>query len=248
MTDLVPATVLGLPIAAATMDAAVVRVLATAVGYVCCANVHMVTLARRDETLRAAMAGADLVTSDGMPLVWLLRRRHPWAERVAGPDLMAALCAEVAMRRLPVYLLGGGEVVNAALDAALRARWPDLVIAGRASPSVPDRPGPDPDRVAAIRASGARLVFVGLGCPKQELWLAANAAATGAVCLGVGQAFDVLAGTAPRAPAWMRRAGLEWLFRLAREPRRLGRRYLVTNALFVADVGAHMLRSGRLPV
>lgn len=236
----VPATIVGLPVAAATMAGAIDRIVEAArrgeAGHVCCANVHMTTLARRDADLRAAMAGALLVTSDGMPLVWLLRRQHPWAERVAGPDLMAALLHEAAARGLPVYLLGGTEAVSAALAAALVTRWPGLAIAGRACPSVPERPGSDAALTATIRASGARLVFVGLGCPKQELWMAANAAATGALCLGVGQAFDVLAGALPRAPRWMQALGLEWLFRFVCEPRRLARRYLVSNALFICDV------------
>jgi N-acetylglucosaminyldiphosphoundecaprenol N-acetyl-beta-D-mannosaminyltransferase len=241
-----PAHVLGLPITAGTLAGTVDALARAETGYVCCANVHMVTLARRNPALRAAMEGALMNTADGMPVVWLVRRRHSWAERVAGPDLMAALLARAETDGLPIYLLGGAEPVGARLEAKLRERFPRLAIAGRVSPPISDRPGPDPALQGLIRASGARMVFVGLGCPKQELWMAANAAGTGALCLGVGQAFDLMAGTLPRAPLWMRRAGLEWLFRLIREPGRLGRRYLVTNSLFVFDVTRYVLRNGRL--
>ncbi|MEX2647479.1 MAG: WecB/TagA/CpsF family glycosyltransferase [Alphaproteobacteria bacterium] len=234
MTEIVRADVLGQRVDAATMETAVAAILAEArlgrAGWVCVANVHMVTLARRDAELRAAMAGAFLVTSDGMPLVWCLRRRHPWIERVAGPDLMRALCAEAG--GLPIFLLGGAPAVAERLEAVLTATFPGLVIAGRASPVIAARPGADAETQTRIKASGARLVLVGLGCPKQELWMAANATGTGVLCIGVGQAFDLLAGTRARAPLWMQRAGLEWLHRLAQEPARLGPRYLVSNLRF----------------
>lgn len=245
MTGIVRADVLGQRVDAATMTAAVGAILAEArlghAGWVCVANVHMVTLARRDPALHAAMAGAFLVTSDGMPLVWCLKRRHSWIERVAGPDLMRALCAG----GLPIFLLGGAPAVAERLEATLIATFPGLAIAGRASPAIAARPAADAGLQARIKASGARLVFVGLGCPKQELWMAANAPSTGAVCVGVGQAFDLLAGTRARAPLWMQRAGLEWLHRLAQEPLRLGRRYLVSNVRFLRDLIVDRLRRPR---
>jgi N-acetylglucosaminyldiphosphoundecaprenol N-acetyl-beta-D-mannosaminyltransferase len=120
---------------------------------------------------------------------------------------------------------------------ALRRRLPALRIAGaEAAPMLPRQPEPDGATVERIRRSGARLVFVGLGCPKQEFWMQAHRAHLDAVLVGVGQAFGIAAGIVPEAPAWMRRSGLEWLFRLASEPRRLWRRYLVTNTLFGAFV------------
>lgn len=204
-------------------------------GYVCVANVHMLTLARQMPTLAKAMQDAAFVTSDGMPLVWALRRKgHDWAERVAGPDLLDALCARAASEELPIYFYGGSDASIASLKTAITSRFPSVPIAGmEAPPLLPDEPKVDPDTTRRINASGARIVFVGLGCPKQEVWMARNAPSLDAVVLGVGAAFGFVAGTVRRAPQWMRRAGLEWLFRLAMEPRRLFRRYLVTNTLFL---------------
>jgi len=204
-------------------------------GYVCVANVHMVTTARKDSRLRAAMEGAFWVTSDGMPLVWALRRQgYGEAGRVAGPDLTARLLAKAAAAAVPVYFFGGGAATAAALRQMLEARFPTLRIAGiEAPPALPLEPAVDAKTVARINATGAGLVFVGLGCPKQEYWMAAYAPHLTGVLVGVGAAFDFLAGTVRRAPRWMQAAGLEWLFRLCAEPGRLWKRYLVTNSLFI---------------
>lgn len=241
------AEVLGAPVTVASLEALTAAIMARAKagegGHVCAANVHMVTLARRDPDLMAAMRGAAFVACDGMPLVWYLRRHgHGDAVRVPGPDLMAELVARAEGDRLPVFLLGGGDALRARLVERLLAHHPGLVLAGCEGPHVPARPGADPLLVARVAASGARLVLVGLGCPKQELWMAANAGALPAVLVGVGAAFAFHAGTLRRAPAWMRRAGLEWLHRLVREPRRLGPRYALTNTLFIADCLAEAIR------
>jgi len=230
--------VIGAPVTAARFKAVVDAVMAAATarraGYVCIANVHMVTTARRQPDLRAAMERAMIVTSDGQPLVWALRRQGLAAERVAGPDLMPALCARAAAEGVPIYLYGGVAPVLDTLAERLTRRYPGLIIAGReAPPMLPPRPPRDDAAIERIRRSGAGLVFVGLGCPKQEFWMDAQSDGVPAVLLGVGAAFDFLAGNQRRAPAWMRAAGLEWLFRLAAEPRRLWRRYLVTNSLFL---------------
>ncbi len=243
------ARVIGAPVAACRFDSAVARIMAAARegrgGYVCVANVHMATEARRAPALLEAMENALLCVSDGMPLVWSLRRQGYTAERVAGPDLMAELCARAAAEGLPIYLYGGDAETLARLKARLCARFPGLVVAGaEAPPRLPAHPGADGQAAARIRASGARLVFVALGCPKQELWMAANAPAIPAVLLGVGAAFGFLAGVRARAPRWMQRAGLEWLFRLISEPRRLWRRYLTTNSRYIADLARTRL-SGR---
>jgi N-acetylglucosaminyldiphosphoundecaprenol N-acetyl-beta-D-mannosaminyltransferase len=169
-----------------------------------------------------------------MPLVWQLRR-HGFAQvqQVRGPDLTLALCEQAAAAGLPVYFYGGDPGLMAELQATLRARIPALRIAGaEAAPALPRQPAADPALVERIRASGARLVFVGLGCPKQEFWMHAHRPHLDAVLVGVGQAFGIIAGHVQEAPGWVRRAGLEWLFRLLSEPRRLWRRYLVTNTLF----------------
>lgn len=204
-------------------------------GYVCVANVHMLVEARRDGGLREVMERAAVVASDGMPLVWCLRRHgFEHAGQVRGPELMIRLCEAAAAEDMPVYFYGGDDELMAALRATLQRQIPGLQIAGTdAAPMLPRRPAVDDAAVERIRASGARLVFVGLGCPKQEFWMAAHRPRLDAVMIGVGQAFGIAAGLLPEAPAWMRRAGLEWLFRVASEPRRLWRRYLVTNSLFI---------------
>jgi N-acetylglucosaminyldiphosphoundecaprenol N-acetyl-beta-D-mannosaminyltransferase len=215
-------------------------------GQVCVANVHMLVEARRDPALRQVLEDAALVVSDGLPLVWQLHRHGlAHAEQVRGPDLTVRLCEEAAAAGLPVYFYGGDRGLMAELETALRSRVPTLRIAGaEAAPMLPRQPEMDPAVVERIRSSGARLVLVGLGCPKQEFWMHAHRPHLDAVLVGVGQAFGIIAGHVPEAPVWMRRAGLEWLFRVASEPRRLWRRYLVTNTLF----GIFLLReavSGR---
>ncbi len=203
-------------------------------GEVCVANVHMLVEARRDPALRRVLEDAALVVSDGMPVVWRLRRRgFAHAEQVRGPDLTLSLCEQAAAAGLPVYFYGGDRALMAALEAALGARIPALKIAAaEAAPMLPRQPAMDPALVGRIRDSGAGLVLVGLGCPKQEFWMHAHRPHLDAALVGVGQAFGIIAGQVPEAPAWMRRVGLEWLFRLGSEPRRLWRRYLVTNTLF----------------
>lgn len=203
--------------------------------YVCAANVHVVVTAGDDPALAAAMEGADLVVPDGMPLVWWLRRTtRAEQERIFGPDLMHDVCGLAAADGTPVFLYGSTPETLELLTARLHERFPALQIAGSISP--PFRPlSADEDAafIAQINASGARIVFVGLGAPKQEQWMLAHRGRVQAVMLGVGAAFDYHAGRLKRAPVWMQRAGLEWLFRLMQEPRRLFTRYLSTNTRFV---------------
>jgi N-acetylglucosaminyldiphosphoundecaprenol N-acetyl-beta-D-mannosaminyltransferase len=202
-------------------------------GYVCMANAHMLTLAATCPHLRAVLQGSLLTASDGRPLVWALRRRgHAEARQVRGPSLMPELCRIAG--NLPVYFYGGhGDIAGRAAQA-MQALAPQLRLAGaEAAPMLPERPGVDMAAVARIRASGARIVFVGLGCPKQEHWMRAHAPLLDAVLIGVGQAFDIAAGNVAEAPAWMQRSGVEWLFRLSQEPRRLWRRYLFGNLQFL---------------
>jgi len=206
--------------------------------HVCVANVHMVMEAWDDPGFRAIVNAADLVTPDGMPLVWVLRRKgHALKDRVYGPTLTRWVVAEAANRGIPVGFLGGAPEVLEALVRNLRVEFPELSVAFQHSP--PFRPlTADEDRalVQEVNVSGARILFVGLGCPKQERWMAAHAAGTEhpvqAVMLGVGAAFDFHAGMLRQAPAWMQARGLEWLFRLAVEPRRLWKRYLKHNPRF----------------
>jgi len=230
--------VIGLPVSVGTMESVTREIVDLARrgagGHVCVANVHMLVEARRDPALRTVLEHAALVVSDGMPLAWQLRRHgFAQAQQVRGPELMIRVCEAAAAERLPVYFYGGDRTLMAQLERTLLQRVPALQIAGMESaPMLPRQPEVDPATAARLRDSGAGVVFVGLGCPKQEFWMAAYGPHLPAVLVGVGQAFGIAAGLVPEAPAWMRRVGLEWLFRVASEPRRLWRRYLVTNSLF----------------
>jgi N-acetylglucosaminyldiphosphoundecaprenol N-acetyl-beta-D-mannosaminyltransferase len=217
--------------------------------FVCFANVHGVMLARRDAGLRRAYAEALLVAPDGMPLVWVGRRAGVAVERVYGPDMALEAVGLAARRGWPVYFLGGATGVAQAFADRARALHPGLTIAGVETP--PFAPL-DAARVAreasAIARSGARMALIGLGCPKQEIWMRlAMPHAPAVLMLGVGAAFDFHGGRVPQAPPWMRRAGLEWAFRLSREPGRLWHRYLVYNPLFLFHITMQMLGVRRDP-
>jgi N-acetylglucosaminyldiphosphoundecaprenol N-acetyl-beta-D-mannosaminyltransferase len=204
--------------------------------YVCVATVHSVMEAHDSALFARAMEEADLVTPDGMPLVWGLRRLSiPGATRVYGPDLTPQVLSAAESAGLPVGFYGATPEVLSALVSRARQRWPDLDVAYAWGPPFRDlTPEEDERTVRAINESGARILFVGLGCPKQELWMARHRARVRAVQVGVGAAFDFLAGTKRQAPPRIQSWGLEWLFRLATEPRRLWRRYLRHNPRFVA--------------
>ena len=211
--------------------------------YVCVSTVHMVMEGHDDPAFQAVVNGADLVTSDGMPVVWALRLLGlRQARRVYGPDLTPIVCAAAAAAALPVGFYGGSPEVLEELVAGLQARLPALNVVYRESP--PFRPLTEAEadaEIAAIRASGCRILFVGLGCPKQERWMAARRGQVDTVMIGVGAAFDFLAGRKRMAPEWVQAAGLEWLFRLVSEPRRLWRRYLYHNPRFVVLFGRQLL-------
>jgi N-acetylglucosaminyldiphosphoundecaprenol N-acetyl-beta-D-mannosaminyltransferase len=215
--------------------------------YVCLCNVHSLVTARRDPAFRRIIGRADLAAPDGAPVAWCLRRLgYPGQPRISGPDLMWRCCARAAALRLPVFLYGGYPATLARLAARLKSEFPGLEIAGcEAPPFRLPTAGEDAATVRAIARSGARIVFVALGCPRQEAWMAAHRGSVPAVMMGVGAAFDFHAGSLRRAPRWMQRAGLEWLHRLAAEPRRLWRRYLVTNTLFAAYLLGERLTAGR---
>lgn len=213
--------------------------------YVCICNAHSVVTAGTDTAFHAVVAGADMATPDGAPVAWMIRRLgYPDQQRINGPDLMWKYC-ELAAKRPDesIYLYGGTPDTLKVLQEVLARNFPSLKIAGVESPPF-RRPTEEEDAqtVARINASGAGTVWVSLGCPKQETWMAAHRGRVNAVMVGVGAAFDYHAGTIQRAPAWMQNAGLEWLHRLCSEPRRLWRRYLVTNTLFVIGAGSQLLR------
>jgi N-acetylglucosaminyldiphosphoundecaprenol N-acetyl-beta-D-mannosaminyltransferase len=198
-------------------------------------NVHSIVTARKDPVLKAAIEDADLCTADGMPVAWflsLLRRRRQ--ERIAGPDLMWHYCGEAAGRGEKIFLFGSTPRTLALLEQRLQRDFPGLQVVGRLAPPWGEWPPElEADFLERINDSGAQVVFVGLGCPKQELWMARQRGLVKGVMIGVGAAFDFHAGTVRRAPLWMQKSGLEWAWRLWREPRRLVGRYLRTNLVFL---------------
>ena len=186
-----------------------------------------------------------MATPDGAPVAWMLRRQgFNEQARISGPDLMWALCERAASEDLPVVFYGSTEATLALLEQRLRAAFPKLRMTMESPPFRTLTAEEDFTAVDKINTSGAGFVFVGLGCPKQERWMAEHRGKINAVMIGVGAAFDFHAGTVQRAPAWMRDNGLEWLHRLASEPGRLWKRYLVTNTLFILGA-ARQLISGR---
>lgn len=208
-----------------------------ALRYVCTCNAYTSVLAHEQPALLDALNHADMVTADGMPLVWLQRRKgHAHAERVYGPDILLALCERTQQRPIKHYFYGAEDGIAEQLAARLQSEYPDLQVAGYESPpQLPDESlAVDPQTVARLNASGAAIIWVGLGTPKQDLWMAAYRPHLQApLLIGVGAAFDFLSGNKAQAPRWMQRRGLEWLFRLLSEPQRLWRRYLVYNTRFL---------------
>lgn len=203
--------------------------------YVCCVNAHMTVEAHRDPGFAAVVNAADHATADGMPVLRALQLFHRMKqERVAGNDLMPALFHAAAKEGLAVYLYGGRQEVLDTIVARAARELPALRIAGTCSP--PFRALTDAElqeHADRINASGAHIVMVSLGCPKQERWMAAMKGRVHGVMLGLGGAFLLYAGVDTRAPKWMRDLSLEWAFRLALEPGRLWKRYLVTNSIFL---------------
>ena len=211
--------------------------------YVCCVSVHGLVTAQRDPAVRRALNRSGLATEDGMPLVWLCQRAgFAQASRVCGADLLEAMCARAPQRGHRHFFYGGSPRAVEQLVSRLTQRFPGLVVAGYRSP--PFRPlteEEDAADVAAINDASPDFVWVGIGMPKQEKWMAAHVGKIhAAALLGVGAAFDFHAGTKPRAPLWMQRSGLEWLFRLVSEPRRLAHRYLIDNTIFVAHAARQL--------
>jgi N-acetylglucosaminyldiphosphoundecaprenol N-acetyl-beta-D-mannosaminyltransferase len=204
--------------------------------YVCVTGVHGVMESCRDDELRRIHNAAGLVTPDGMPLVWLSRMMgFGQVERVYGPDLMLAVCERSAAKGYRHFFYGGAKGVAERLISRLQSRIPGLLLAGNYSP--PFRalsPAEDAAVVKRINAAEPDIVWVGISTPKQERWMAQHRSRLNApVLIGVGAAFDFHAGIKRQAPCWMQKNGLEWLFRLAAEPRRLWRRYLTNNPAFL---------------
>lgn len=243
--------VIGTRVDAVHLDTALARVAELAraerPAVVCFTNAHALVVAHREPAMARALSEADLCLPDGAPVAWMASRLLGLGQsRVSGPDFMWAYLGHAASRGEPVFLYGGTPAVLAALQERLLRAFPGLVIAGACSPPFRALTPEEEDTITRrINASGARTVWVALGCPKQEQWMHAHRDRIRAVMLGVGAAFDFHAGMVARAPGWMHRAGLEWLHRLASEPQRLWRRYLLTNTLFIA-LALRQLCVGRL--
>ena len=203
--------------------------------YICAAPVSLCMETFWDTETRDICHNADLVAPDGKPIVWAIRRLgHTEQEQVAGPDLMIALCRKAAQQKIPIGLYGGTEESLQALQANLQRQFPSLQIGyAFAPPFRPAGASVTEAELQAIRKSGAKLLFVGIGCPKQEKWMAKHKEHLPLVMLGVGAAFLFHSGQLQRAPHWMRKFGLEWLFRLLQEPRRLFGRYVKTNLAYL---------------
>ncbi len=212
--------------------------------YIVPANVHVVMTAYYSRAYQNIINQASLVTPDGMPLVWALRLLGVKdQQRVYGPDLMLAWCERAAQQELPIYLYGSTEQTLQKLQAHLQNRFPGLPIAGcHAPPFRPLTPAEEEADIQRIRQSGAKVVFLGLGCPKQEQWMYRNRGQFPGVMIGVGAAFAFFSGEVQQAPRWMMKFGLEWLYRFSQEPKRLWQRYLINNPAFVVLFGWQLLK------
>lgn len=202
--------------------------------YICIANVHMLVEAKRCDFFASVVNNAVIITPDGKPLTWALRVFHGLRQaRVAGMDLLPDILNSASAHAIPVFFYGGSPLLLAETERYLKLNYQSLLVAGMFSPPFRDLTMAEEDEVAAkINSSGAKIVFVVLGCPKQEKWMARMKGKINAVMIGVGGALPVLVGIQRRAPMWMQKSGLEWLYRLRQEPIRLFKRYAVTNAVF----------------
>ncbi len=203
--------------------------------YVCVANVHMLMEVWDSPLFREVVDNADLVTPDGMPLVWMLRLKGKKDQgRVYGPTLMLHILEAAARENIPVGFYGGDVQTLEILIKWMQTQYPGLNVAFSCSPPYRDlSPAEEEEIVLRIEESGTRILLVALGCPKQEIWMAAHRDRLQTVMLGVGAAFDFHAGRIKQSPAWMQSLGLEWLFRFLQEPKRLWRRYLFHNPRFI---------------
>lgn len=245
--------IFGIFVDAVSWDRALERIHALATGSgshrVCTCNLHGLALGRDSPDLRKAMNDADLVVPDGMPVAWILSRSgFAGQERIDGPGLMWR-CAQLAEKQgLPVGLFGSTPATLDRLQARMKEAFPGLDICIACAPPYGDETALDaPELIGQLKAAAPALLFVGLGCPKQDLWMARNAGRLAGVMLGVGAAFDFHAGVLRRAPRILRRLGLEWAFRLAQEPRRLFTRYCRAFAVLAAYWYRTVLARGDRP-
>ena len=232
-------SVIGFPVASLPFDAQIGLMLEWAKArlskVVCIANVHMLTEAHQNPAFASILKNADLVTPDGMPLVWMLKllgTAEP--DRVAGMDVLLALCEQAAAEEIGIFFVGSQTAILEKMHAKLQQDFPRLNIAGMEPfPFRPMTQAEDEAIIQKLNSSGAGIVLVSLGCPKQEIWMATHKDKVNAVMVGLGGAFPVYAGVHKRAPKLVRSAGFEWLYRLIQEPRRLWGRYSSTIPVFI---------------
>jgi len=210
---------------------------------VCVANVHMLIEGYKNTKFASVLRDADLVTPDGMPLVWMLRLMGAIdQDRVAGLDILHEVCQRAVQENVSVYFLGSHNLILEKMRERLMHDYPGLKIAGM--DPLPFRPlteSEDKEVIQKLNESGAGIVFLSLGCPKQEVWMAARKDKVFAVMVGLGGAFPVYAGILKRAPGYVRLLGMEWFYRLLQEPRRLWKRYVSTIPLFLWLAGKQLL-------
>lgn len=212
--------------------------------YICVCPVSTIMECKRDEKVLMSVNSADLVTPDGMPMVWIGKiNGHKNIRRVYGPELMQSICGISEKNGYRNYLYGSSPDVLGKLRERLNKKYPNLIISGIFSPPFRQLSKDEDDKVTeGINNSNSDIIWVGLGSPKQDLWMYGHRDRINApVMVGVGAAFDFLAGTKLQAPRWMRESGLEWFFRLITEPKRLWRRYLVDNTLFLCYLGGELV-------
>lgn len=244
--------VLGIQVNAINYEAAVSRVTAAAQARqplsLSALAVHGVMTGVLDAEHGYRLNHLDVIVPDGQPVRWALnglyKTRLP--DRVYGPTLMLKVCDRAAQEGLPIYLYGSTPEVLEALETNLKQRFPQLQVAGQQCSRFRQVSSQEQREIAQeIRQSGAGIVFVGLGCPRQEVWVYENRDLIGLPCLAVGAAFDFHAGLLPQAPAWMQKRGLEWLFRMVQEPGRLWKRYVFLNPAYVTLLLLQVLKLKR---
>lgn len=212
--------------------------------YICFVNVHMIIESYEDKAFRMVLEKADILSPDGMPIAWWMRRNgFSNQERLSGPDVMNELCRLSANEGIGVGLLGGTKKTLEILTEKLKVKYPKLNIVYKYSPPFRKLKKEEMTEIAKkINSKGVQILFVGLGCPKQEKWMYKNVNVIHAVQLGVGAAFDFNAGLIKKAPKWIQSIGMEWFFRFIMEPKRLWKRYLLGNSKFIYLVLKEILR------
>jgi N-acetylglucosaminyldiphosphoundecaprenol N-acetyl-beta-D-mannosaminyltransferase len=203
--------------------------------YICVANVHMLVETYKDKRFAGIVNNAVITTTDGVPLTWGLKWLYGIRqERISGMDLLPDLLRVASQQSIPVFFYGGTENILATISDYVKTHYSTKIFAGSYSPPFRNLTSDEEmDVIDRINRSGAKLVFVSLGCPKQERWMASMKGRIKAMMIGVGAAFSVLSGVQKRAPIWMQKSGLEWLYRLVQEPKRLFKRYLTTNSIYI---------------